>query len=113
MPGCRNLARPDRQKGPRIFEEGASVTITEEEPSYERISAAFGGVPRYELRLGKQRPFALTIVTGARDFDLDLGGVPLSGLMVRQGAGNSCSKSARGGHRCSPRSSTPGCFPSS
>src|ERR671911_166268 len=29
----------------------------------------------------------LTIETGASDFDLDLGGVPLSHLMVRQGAG--------------------------
>jgi hypothetical protein len=76
MPGCRNLARPDRQKVPRISEEGTSVTITEEEPSFERISAAFGGVPRYELRLGKQKPFALTIATGTSDFDLDLGGVP-------------------------------------
>ncbi len=31
----------------RILEEGASVTITEAEPSFERIRAAFGGVPRY------------------------------------------------------------------
>ncbi len=33
------------------------------------------------------KPFALTIETGASDFDLDLGGIPLSRLMVRQGAG--------------------------
>jgi hypothetical protein len=56
---------------------------------------------------------SLALETGASDFDLDLGGVPLSGLMVRQGARNSCSKSTRGGHRYAPRSSTPGCFPSS
>src|SRR5215212_3174688 len=78
---------PTDRRSPRILEEGASVTITEEEPSVERIPAVFGGVPRYEVELGKKRPFALTIETGASDFDLDFGGVPLSRLMVRQGAG--------------------------
>src|SRR5215210_5983335 len=78
---------PTDRRSPRILEEGASVTITEEEPSFERIPAVFGGVPRYELGFGKQRPFALTIETGASEFDLDLGGVPLSRLMIRQGAG--------------------------
>src|SRR5215208_5005250 len=63
------------------------LRISEEEPSFERIPAVFGGVPRYELEFGKDRPFALTIETGASDFDLDLGGVPLSRLVVRQGAG--------------------------
>src|SRR5215213_10931880 len=78
---------PTDRRSPRILEEGASVMITEEEPSVERIPAVFGGVPRYEVELGKKRPFALTIETGASDFDLDLGDVPLSRLMVRQGAG--------------------------
>src|SRR5918997_3375363 len=80
---------PTGRRPPRILEEGASVTITEEEPSFERIPAVFGGVPRYELELGRQRPFALSIETGASEFDLDLGGIPLSRLTVRQGAGNS------------------------
>jgi hypothetical protein len=78
---------PTDRRHLRIVEEGAGVTITEAEPSFERIQAVFGGVPRYELEFGKERPFALTIETGASDFDLDLGGVPLSRLMVRQGAG--------------------------
>jgi hypothetical protein len=71
----------------RIVEEEVGATITEEEPSIGRVPAAFGGVPRYELEFGKRKPFALTIETGASDFDLDLGGVPLSRLVVRQGAG--------------------------
>src|SRR5829696_7174643 len=78
---------PTNRRAPRILEEGGSVTITETEPSLERIPAVFGGVPRYELELGKGRPFALTIETGASEFDLDLGGVPLKALTVRQGAG--------------------------
>jgi hypothetical protein len=78
---------PTDRRPLRIVEDEASVTITEAEPSFERIPAVFGGVPRYELEFGKERPFALTIETGASDFDLDLGGVPLSRLLVRQGAG--------------------------
>jgi hypothetical protein len=78
---------PTDRRPLRIVEEEAGITITEAEPSFERIQAVFGGVPRYELEFGKERPFALTIETGASDFDLDLGGVPLSRLMVRQGAG--------------------------
>src|SRR5215208_2814611 len=78
---------PTDGRSPRILEEGASVTITEAEPSFERIPAVFGGVPRYELEVGKGRPFALTIETGASEFDLDLGGVPVNRLLVRLGAG--------------------------
>ena len=78
---------PTDRRPLRIVEEQAGVTITEAEPSFERIPAVFGGVPRYELEFGKENPFALTIETGASDFDLDLGGVPVSRLMVRQGAG--------------------------
>src|SRR5215204_1839310 len=78
---------PTNRRAPRILEEGASVTITEAEPSFERIPAVFGGIPRYELEVGKGRPFALTIETGASEFDLDLGGVPVNRLLVRLGAG--------------------------
>jgi hypothetical protein len=77
---------PTDKRSPRVMEEEGNVTITEAEPSFERIPAVFGGVPRYELEFGKQRPFALTIETGASEFDLDLGGVPLRSLTVRQGA---------------------------
>jgi hypothetical protein len=78
---------PTGKRAPRILDEGGNVRITESEPSWERIPAVFGGVPRYELELGKRRPFALAIETGASEFEMDLGGVPLSGLLVRQGAG--------------------------
>jgi hypothetical protein len=78
---------PTDQRFPRVVEEEGSVTITETEPSFEQIPAVFGGVPRYELELGKEHPFALTIETGASEFDLDLGGVPLRSMTVRQGAG--------------------------
>ena len=78
---------PTGKRAPRIVEEEGNVRITESEPSWERIPAAFGGVPRYELAIGKGRPFALTVETGASEFEMDLGGVPISSLMVSQGAG--------------------------
>ena len=78
---------PTDERPIRVLEEETGATITEAEPSFERIQAVFGGVPRYEFRFGKERPFALTIETGASDFELDLRGVLLSRLVVRQGAG--------------------------
>jgi hypothetical protein len=78
---------PSDRRPLRIIEEETGATITEAEPSFERIPAVFGGATRYELEFGKVKPFALTIETGASDFDLDLGGVPLSRLVVKQGAG--------------------------
>jgi len=78
---------PTGKRAPRIFEEGGTVRITEAEPSFERLPAVFGGVPRYELWFGKGRPFALSVETGASEFEMDLGGVPLEKLTVRQGAG--------------------------
>jgi len=51
------------------------------------MHGVFSGIPHYEIRFGKERPFALTVETGASEFDLDLGGVPLKALTVRQGAG--------------------------
>jgi hypothetical protein len=78
---------PTGKRVPIIRQEGRVVTITEENPFLERIPAAFGDVPRYELEFGRQRPFALAIETGASEFDLDLGGVPLKALTVRQQTG--------------------------
>jgi hypothetical protein len=63
------------------------VTITEAQPLLERIPAIIGRRPRYELVFSKEQPFALTIDTGASEFDMDLGGVPLNALTVKQRAG--------------------------
>lgn len=98
---CRFVARPGEgdgwisgtcydptgERAPRIVEQEGTVRIAEAEPSWERIPAVFGGVPRYELAIGKERPFALTVETGASEFELDLGGVPLRSVTVKQGAG--------------------------
>jgi hypothetical protein len=98
---CRLEARPGDMEGwvsvtchhptgkrvPIIRQEGRVLTITEEKPFLERIPAVIGDVPRYEVEFGKGQPFALTIETGASEFDMDLGGVPLNALTVKQRAG--------------------------
>jgi hypothetical protein len=79
---------PTGTRAPRTeVTKRGTVRIREDEPSFERIPAVFGGVPSYELEFGKERPFALTIETGASEFDIDLGGVPVNRLKVQQGAG--------------------------
>jgi hypothetical protein len=78
---------PTGRRPPRVVEEGGEVRITETEPSWERIPAVLGGIPRYELALGNAHPFALTVETGASEFEMDLGGLPVTRLVVRQGAG--------------------------
>src|ERR687890_1945703 len=48
---------PTDRRPLRIVEEQTGVTITEAEPSFERIPAVFGGVPRYDLEFGKEKTF--------------------------------------------------------
>ena len=44
-------------------------------------------LPRLELAFSRERPFALEIESGATDTRYDLGGIPLTRLSVRAGAG--------------------------
>jgi hypothetical protein len=44
-------------------------------------------VPTFDLALGTAKPFRLTVEIGASANQLDLGGVPISRLAVRHGAG--------------------------
>jgi hypothetical protein len=78
---------PARTAAAIIRMEGGVVMLTEAEPTFEWIPAAFEGEPSYELEFGRQRPIALAIESGASEFDLDLGGVPLKALTVRQQTG--------------------------
>lgn len=53
-----------------------------------RLYGVLSETPRFDLRLGTGRPFALTFEAGAIDDTVcDLGGVPLSAVEVKYGAG--------------------------
>ncbi len=69
-----------------IIREGGTLRITQE-PNWANIFGWLSGVPTFELALGKERPFSLTLETGASECELDLGGVPLSRLVGKYGAG--------------------------
>ncbi len=71
-----------------VLREGATVRITQRGQFAELLGLRHG-VPRFDLALGKSKPFMLSIESGASDLDLDLGGVPLTRLVIKQGAGKS------------------------
>jgi hypothetical protein len=70
----------------KVDRRGGKVTITQD---YD--VAGLGGIfrytPRFELALGKAKPYALTLEAGASDSLVDLGGIPLKELVIKQGAG--------------------------
>jgi hypothetical protein len=70
----------------QIVTEGGTVRITQIYNWAEMIGL-WDRSPHFELALGKTRPFALTLEVGASESRLDFGGVPISRLVVRQGAG--------------------------
>jgi hypothetical protein len=47
------------------------------------------GVPTFDLALGTEQPYSLTIETGASETEFDLGGLPLTRVAIKLGAGKS------------------------
>ncbi|MHB8792825.1 MAG: hypothetical protein ACYC6O_05750 [Thermoleophilia bacterium] len=70
-----------------VEEGGGSVRITQS-GKISRLKNPFAGAPRMELKLSKARPFSLIVETGASEAALDLGGLPLTHLKIKQGAGS-------------------------
>jgi hypothetical protein len=70
----------------QIVTEGGTIRITQNYNVPDLIGL-WDRPPHFELALGKTRPFPLTLEVGASESRLDLGGVPISRLVVRQGAG--------------------------
>ncbi len=70
----------------KIDRSGGKVTITQD---YD--VTGLGGLlrytPRFELTLGRAKAYGLTLEAGASDVAVDLGGVPLKRLIIKQGAG--------------------------
>ncbi len=69
----------------RVEHDGGTVKISQQHDVTDvRIVK---GTPRFDLLLGKARPYALTLETGASESSFDLGGLPLTEITVRHGAG--------------------------
>ena len=69
-----------------ISQMDGEVRITQRQ-NWAEITRLLDGPPVLELTLGKATSYGLTIETGASENFLDLGGLPLTRLSVRQGAG--------------------------
>lgn len=72
----------------KIVQDGGSVLIRQDYNAAE-LFGLFSGAPSLELALGKTKPFAMTIESGASDNTFDLGGVPIRRLEVKCGANKS------------------------
>jgi hypothetical protein len=75
-----------------ISQEGGTVRLTEQPSTsgmweWLRAGHGFADVPTFDLTFGTAKPFRLTVEIGASENRLDLGGVPISRLAVRHGAG--------------------------
>lgn len=70
----------------RVSQEGGSAHITQE-PQFGAMRNWRQGIPAFDLALGTGQPYALTIETGASDSEFELGGLPLTRLAVKVGAG--------------------------
>ncbi len=82
---------PTGARPPRIIQEGGLVRLTEDQPApgfWESLWSGRGfNAPTYELAFGKGRPYRLAVEVGASENTLDLGGLPISHLSVKHGAG--------------------------
>jgi hypothetical protein len=70
-----------------VKQEGEEVRLSQGVAVLSTIGLLSRGLPKFSLALGRSRPFLLSVNGGASDVHLDLGGLPLLGLSVRQGAG--------------------------
>jgi hypothetical protein len=72
----------------RVSEEGGTARITQE-PHLGSLLGLGRGVPTFDLALGTAHAYTLTIETGASDTEFELGGLPLTRLAIKLGAGKS------------------------
>jgi hypothetical protein len=70
----------------RIVPEGGTVRLVAGDSPAVALSL-LSGVPTLDLKLGTAQPFDLTVHLGGGDCTLDLGGVPVTRLEAKQGAG--------------------------
>lgn len=69
-----------------ISQVGGEVRISQGH-GWAEMAHLVNGLPTIELALGTAAPFSLSIDTGAGEADMDLGGLPLTCLALKQGAG--------------------------
>jgi hypothetical protein len=82
---------PTGSMGCRVTQEGGAARITQE-PRIVSPQRWGRGVPAFNLSLGTALPYTLTIETGASDSEFELGGLPLTRLALKLGAGKNVTR---------------------
>jgi hypothetical protein len=71
----------------KIEQEGATARISQQVSRVDLFGRFGGQTPTFDLALGTSRPYMLAIETGASELTGDFGSLPLTRLVIRQGAG--------------------------
>ena len=71
---------------PLVQQEGGEARIMQNYQAFNPFGL-FTSTPQIDLRLGTAEPYMLGVELGASDNTLDLGGLPLTRLSIKQGAG--------------------------
>lgn len=70
----------------KVTREGGAVKITQKH-GLGTLKSPFSGAPTMNLKLGTARPYTMMIESGASESSIDLGGLPLTILSIKKGAG--------------------------
>lgn len=70
----------------RVVEDGGTARVTQS-TDFSTFPNRVTGPARLDLTLGSAKSYRLTLETGASDSTLELGGLPITRLVARQGAG--------------------------
>ena len=70
-----------------IQQEGGEARIMQNYQAFNPFGL-FSKVPKFDLALGSAQPYTLTVEVGASENIFDLGGLPITRLWIKQGAGN-------------------------
>lgn len=66
----------------RVVEDGSTLEITQG-LNVSSLTGVFSGVPTLDLTLGTAKPYRLVLEGGATESTLDLGGLPITDLELR------------------------------
>lgn len=70
-----------------VLQRGGELEITQDQKWAEMPSRLSRFPAELQLALGKAKTYTVTLETGASEADLDFGGLPISKMIIRQGAG--------------------------
>lgn len=80
---------PSGQRSPTLTQDGGTRTINHARTTRDLTGELVAGDPVFDLLLGTGQPYALTIQAAAIQSDAELGGLPITRLVINQKAGRS------------------------